>query len=456
MQTITLPAAKANVPIQENKLIVILGISTWFVVMNSTMFNIALPSILIDLSLNSSTVAWIVSANAIAFALSTLTFSRLSDFIPLTRLLLIGLVLFAVASVLGFYSNQFYVLLIARIVQAIGAGAVQGLGMIITSRYIPIERRGKAMAIIAAGASLGFGLGPVVGGVIIQYLGWHYLFMVTIFVIFLLPVFKKLIPKEIFKKGNFDLAGAVLTAVCVTGVLLFLSTFSYVILIGSLILLAVWWIYLNKKDVPFIQPYLLRNKQYAKLLTIGFTNFLLNFANLFLMPIILTSLFHKEPLEVGIMIFPGAILAVFAGKYLGKFIDTYGSMPIIFIGQGLLMTSSILFAFLSTLSPYYILFIYMFASIGFTMTSSALSNEVSRLLKREDLGSGMGILQLLQFVGAGIGATLSGILITLQEGFSPEIVYRNIFFVLFFLLCIAGFTHLSYYRQVRRMKEEQA
>lgn len=78
--------------IQENKLLFMWSFLTWLVVMNTTMLNVALPSILSDLSLNSSAASWIVSSYSIAFALSTLTFSRFSDFLPISRLLLTGIV----------------------------------------------------------------------------------------------------------------------------------------------------------------------------------------------------------------------------------------------------------------------------------------------------------------------------------------------------------------------------
>ena len=143
---------ESKVPFQENKLILIWSIATLLVVMNTTMFNVALPFILKDFSLNSSTASWLVSGYSIMFAISTLTFSRLSDFISLSRLLLFGISILGIASIIGFFSTHFLLLLGARILQAAGAGAVMGLGMIMAGRYIPLSRRGKAMAIIASAA----------------------------------------------------------------------------------------------------------------------------------------------------------------------------------------------------------------------------------------------------------------------------------------------------------------
>ena len=179
MTSISISSSKddSKVPFQENKIILILSFTTLLVVMNTTMFNVALPSILKDFSLNSSTASWLVSGYSIMFAISSLTFSRLSDFIPLSRLLLFGISILGIASIIGFFSNHFLHLI--RSSNCSGCwwqDGVMGLGMIMAVRYIPLSRRGRAMAIIASSASLAFGLGPVIGGVITQYLGWNYLF----------------------------------------------------------------------------------------------------------------------------------------------------------------------------------------------------------------------------------------------------------------------------------------
>ncbi|MDQ0975905.1 DHA2 family metal-tetracycline-proton antiporter-like MFS transporter [Neobacillus niacini] len=444
---------ESTVHLQENKLILIWSVTTLIVVMNTTMFNVALPFILKDLSLNSSLGSWLVSGYSIMFAISTLTFGRLSDFVPLSRLLLHGICLLGISSVIGFFSTNFFILLGVRILQAAGAGAVMGLSMIMAGRYIPLSRRGKAMAIIASAASLAFGLGPVLGGVITQYLGWNYLFVVTIFSVLSIPFFLKLLPNEVIKKGHFDLFGSILTGLSVTGLLLFLSTFSYGILLGTVVLFAVWWKYLNKTEEPFIPLTLLRNKQYTKLLLINCSAFFINFSNLFLMPIILTTVFGKEPAELGMIIFPGAVIAVVAGIYIGRLIDRFGNAPLIIFGQLLLLSASILFAWFSSVNPHFILFIYMFASVGFTAISSSISNEITRILPINQIGSGIGIVQLMQFFGAGLGVTISGLLITIQEGLSLEIVYRNIFICFSIINIMASFIY-SFYLRRARLKEQ--
>jgi DHA2 family metal-tetracycline-proton antiporter-like MFS transporter len=451
MTSISISSSKddSKVPFQEKKIILIMSFTILLVVMNTTMFNVALPSIIKDFSLNSSTASWLVSGYSIMFAIASLAFNRLSVFIPISRLLFFAISILGVASIIGFFSNHYVLLLGVRIVQAAGGGGVMGLGMIMAGRYIPLSRRGRAMAIISSTASLAFGLGPVIGEVITQYLAWNYLFVVSGISVLSIPFFQQLLPKEVLQKGHFDLFGAILTGLGVTGLLLFLSTFSYVILIGTVVLFVVLWRYLNKMEEPFIPPILLRNKQYTKLLFIACAAFFINFANLFLMPIMLTTAFRQGPIEVGMIIFPGAIIAVIAGQFIGKLIDRFGNMPIIISGQLFLLGATILFALLSTNSPYFVLAAYMFASVGFTSLSTSISNEVTRILPMTQIGSGIGVAQLIQFFGGGLGVTMAGLLLALQESLSSEIIYRNIYICFSFVIIIAVLIYGLYYRRAR-------
>jgi DHA2 family metal-tetracycline-proton antiporter-like MFS transporter len=433
----------------ENKIVLLWSLTVWLVVMNTTMFNVALPTVTNELLLTSATASWIVSGYSIAFAIATITYSRLSDYIPIKRLLLIGLSLLGVASLIGLFANQYEWLLVARTLQALGAGAVPGLAMVLAGRYIPVSRRGRAMSFIASAASLGFGLGPVIGGAITQYLGWNFLFVITGLVLLLTPVFLKLLPGEQINRVHFDFLGALLTGCSVTGFLLFLSTLSFYYLLASLLGLAWLWLHINKISTPFIQPSLFQHRSYVKLLFVAFTAFICHFSSLFLMPMILFDVFAKEPAAIGMIIFPGAILSAIAAQFIGRLIDRFGNKPMIETGHGLLFIATMLFAFFAGVTPYAIMITYMFMSIGFSALTSSTSNEVTRLLPKNEVGAGMGMVQLIQFFGGALGVALSGMLLVWQVNLLPEISYRNIFLVFSILLLFSYCLFKSEYKKGR-------
>ncbi|MGF2614916.1 multidrug efflux MFS transporter [Rossellomorea vietnamensis] len=393
------------------KTVMILSLAIWLVVMNTTMFNVALPNILRDFSITASEGAWVVSGYSIVLAICTITYTRLSDYLPIRRLIAIGIMLFGFSSILGFFAESYSLLLLARLLQATGAAAIPGLSMVFASRFIPLSNRGRAMAMIASASSLGFGLGPVVGGVITEHLAWNYLFVVTLLVILLVPVLLRILPKEEVQKGKFDFIGAVLTGSSVTAFLLFLSTFHWIFFAAGILMLFLLWLRINKAELPFIQPDLVKDKRYRLLLYISFLGFLTHFAILLLMPLMLGDIFSKNPSAIGFIIFPGAMFSAVAAIYVGRLIDRYGNYTVLLGAHGLLLISTVIFFFLSPLSEYWIMAGYMFTSFGFSSLSSSSTNEASRILSKEYVGSGIGMKQLTHFVGSASGSVAGAILL---------------------------------------------
>ncbi|WP_231503708.1 MFS transporter [Paenibacillus sp. 1-18] len=192
---------------REGVIITLLGITVVLVTMNTAMFNLALNDLSHFFNLPSSIISLTVTGYSIMFAISSITYSRLSDSVPLNRLFAISLVLTGAASVIAMLSSQFWLLLVARVVQAAGAGAALSLSIVLLTRYVPQARRGKSMTFIMSSVSLGFGLGPVIGGLVVQYLGWRYLFAITSLLLCIAPLLVRYIPQESLPKRPFDLLG---------------------------------------------------------------------------------------------------------------------------------------------------------------------------------------------------------------------------------------------------------
>ncbi|WP_181347615.1 MFS transporter [Thalassobacillus sp. CUG 92003] len=401
---------------QENqsgyfKTVLLLSSAVWLVVMNTTMFNVALPNILTEFSLQPSEGAWIVSGYSIVLAIFTITYTRLSDYLPIRKLLITGITIFGSASLAGFFADSFLWLMGARLAQAAGAAAIPGLSMVFAGRFIPFNRRGRAMALIASASSLGFGLGPVVGGAITDYLNWNYLFMVTVLVMLVIPILFRLMPSEPSQQGRFDLLGALLTGGGVTLFLLYISTFHWYFLTAGIVLIFMLWLRINRTDAPFIQPELLRRTPYRWLLYMTYFVFATHFAMLFLIPIMLQQVYEHEPAAIGLIIFPGAMLSAVAAIFVGRLMDRFGNITVMALAQGVLILSTLLLFSLGAVNVYMIMLAYMFTSFGFSSLSSSSTNEVSRILPDPEIGAGIGMKQQTHFIGSASGSVLAGILL---------------------------------------------
>ncbi|NOU89710.1 MFS transporter [Paenibacillus sp. LMG 31460] len=396
------------------------------VVMNTMMFNLALPKIAVQFALNPSTASWVVTGYSIVFAISSITFSRLSDFVPIRRLFTAALLALGGASVIGMFSDGFGLLLFTRLIQAAGAGAIPSLAIVLVTRYIPVSRRGMAMSFILSAASLGLGLGPVVGGSIVQYLGWHFLFVITGLTLLLIPVFLLILPREKAARGSFDFIGAVLIGMGTTGLLLFLTSKSAVALVVGVIALALFAVRIRKASNPFVLPALFGDRVYLALGAIGISAYMISFAFLFLAPQMLARVFHLTPAVSGLVLFPGALLAMLVSNRVGRLIDRYGNDALLRYTPWLLLVSTVLLALTAVHSFYGLAVVYILTSISITSISSAVSNELSRQLTKERIGSGMGLFQLLQFFSGAFAVAISGSALVLQKSLPTERAFDNL------------------------------
>ncbi|MFD0695976.1 MFS transporter [Paenibacillus sp. GCM10027628] len=412
-------------------------IGLFIVVMNTTMFNVSIPSIIQDLGISPDLGSWVISSYSIGYALSTVIYSRLSDVVPIRRLLTVGLLVLGLSSIFGLFARDFNALLTARILQSAGAGVMAGLGLVLASRYIPIERRGAAIAMISAGSAMAFGLGPIVGGLISEYLGWNGLFAITCLVLVILPVLLRLLPKENAVQFRFDVFGSILTIVNAATLLLAVTQRSVAWLVISCLSLIMHAWHMKRGKETFINPTLLTKTAYRKLLVIGFCILVLNLGNLFLMPLVLAHLFEMSAMWIGLTIAPGAILSVFLTRFVGRWIDRYGNLRFLIIGHCLLALVMVAFYGIVGASPAVILCGYLCFSPAFSATIASLNNETSRILPKSLIGTGMGLMQLIQFFGGSISVAVCGILLDVQANIPLLQAYRHVYGILFIVSLIS-------------------
>ncbi|MEK5400009.1 MFS transporter [Paenibacillus sp. VTT E-133280] len=441
-------APEATLP-REGLLTLLFSIAVVLVIMNTAMFNLALPDVTETFGITAASASWIVTGYSIMFSISSITYSRLSDFLPIRRLLVIGLLTLGFAAVAGFFSTNFVFLLIVRILQASGAGAVMSLSLVLFTRYIPQARRGKAMATIMSAVSLGLGLGPVAGGAIVEYLGWIWLFAVTAAILLLVPLFLILLPKEVPTRGSFDVLGGLLLGVGTTGLLLFLTSGLWVALVAGIVAIALFVGRIRSTPDPFVLPALFRNRSYLVLALVGIASYLCSFATLFLLPQILTHRFGFSASHAGLVIFPGSLLAIFVSRSVGRIIDRYGNAGILRFAPLLVLTATVLFAFFAGRSWVAVMLIYMIMSLAFTTLSSSVSNEISRILPSSQIGSGMGLFQLLQFFSGAFSVAMAASALEWQRGLPLWTAYSNIYWGLSIAALLAIISAILYRKSNR-------
>ena len=259
----------------------------FFSVLNGTMFNVVVPDISRDFGLTASDVSWVITGYIIVFALAAVTYGKLADIYPIRRLLTIGLVLFNIGALLGYFTDNYVQLLLGRLVQASGGGAIPAMAMLVATRYFPATGRGRVLGAVASTVAFAAGVGPVVGGYIAGNWHWRYLFLISLATLFAIYAARKLLPQESTRDEHFDLSGGLLLGVGVTCLLLFVTMGLWFALPLALFLLAIFNWHIRRIDNPFVSPELLQNLRFRQGLISTFLGVSTVFGFFFSVPLLL-------------------------------------------------------------------------------------------------------------------------------------------------------------------------
>lgn len=142
--------------------------------------NVALPSIEKDLSMNAVQLSWLSTAYLLAIVVLLVPAGRLADIYGRKKVFTIGLFCFTIASALAAFVPSAALLITSRVFQGIGAALYTTTGIAILTSVFPPDRRGRAIGVYASAVYLGLSLGPFIGGIMTQHLGWHSLFLILL------------------------------------------------------------------------------------------------------------------------------------------------------------------------------------------------------------------------------------------------------------------------------------
>lgn len=370
------------------------------------MFNIALPMLAREFSLTPTRVSWAAISFGIVFAIGSVTYGKLADIFPVKRLIVIGLIVFSIGSLIGYFSLNYAMLIFGRVVQGAGAASIPALSMVVATRYFPQGMRGRIMGYTSSTVALGMGVGPLLGGVIISLWGWEALFLFSLGSLLGLPFLLKYLPIDPGKGASFDLPGAILFG-CGAAFLLMGVNLNTYMFIASLICFALFFMHIRHVKEPFVRFDLLMYRRYRLLLFLGFCIFCTTGSFFFMMPLMLEGVHQLGAAQMGFVLFPGTMTAALLGSSAGKLSDRFGSKRVILGSTLMMMTSYFLLS--SWLGAYHwIIAVFMIGVyLGFSSLSAALGSMVASSLRADEVGIGTGLYNLLNFMGGAIGTAMN-------------------------------------------------
>lgn len=381
----------------------------FFAVLNETVFNVSTPKIAEEFGLNAAAVSWVMTIFMVFFGIGSVIYGRLADLYSLRKLIEFGTWLYCAGSILGFMVQDSYPLVIlARGIQAMGASAIPALCFVCIARYVPEEGRGKVFGFITSIVSVSIGIGPVIGGFVSGQWHWAILFLMPLPTLIALPFLRRALPVEAGRPGRVDYVGAILVSATVGLLVLYLNFMQNVYLLGLGVAATALILWLRYAPEPFIDPALFRNVKFRNGVVVGMTLFSVVFGVFFLIPLMLTRVHLLSTDQIGLLLFPGAISAVYFGPVAGALADRRGNVYVVMIGVLLLAGSMAGMALTLGFTFWVVMFAMLANYVGFTMFQTAMINSVSQTLAPEQSGIGMGIFNLISIIAGALGTTLVG------------------------------------------------
>jgi EmrB/QacA subfamily drug resistance transporter len=404
-----------------------LCIGFFMILVDTTIVTVATPAIIEDFGADVNTVVWVTSAYLLAYAVPVLITGRLGDRYGQRRLYLLGLAIFTAASLWCGLTNTIEGLIVARVFQGLGASLMTPQTMAVITRIFPMERRGAAMSLWGATAGVATLVGPIAGGLLVDSLGWEWIFFINVPVgIVAMVLAWRLVPTLETRAHSFDWLGVLLS-----GAGMFLLVFGLqeghqfdwstiagpitvwrLIIAGVVVIAAfVWWQAHNRRE-PLMPLGLFADRNFS-LANLGITTVSFSFTAMGFPLMLYAQLIRGySPTQAGLLLAPMAVVSIVAARRVGSLTDRVHPRILTAFGFVTLMSSMVALSFaMRPSTPLWVLVLAISAvGLGSSFLWAPLSATANRNLPMHQAGAGAGVYNANRQVGAVLGSAAIAVL----------------------------------------------
>lgn len=378
----------------------------------------ALPTLRSSLHSSLGSLEWTVNAYNLALACMLLTGAALGDRFGRRKMFVAGVSVFIVASLLAGAASSVDVLIAARALQGLGAAVMVPLTLTLVLEAYPVERHGWAIGIWSGVAALCGALGPVVGGGVVQAIGWHWIFWVN------LPIGLAILPVALFRfreshggHSRLDVAGlllataglfAVTWAIVRTDTLAWGSVGVVVPLVAGILVIGAFLLWEKRTPHPMLSLGLFRRASFTAANGIAFCLFASLFGALFLMSQFFQIAQGRTPLATGAGLLVWSAWGFFVAPAAARAAQRYGNRPFMRAGLTLQAIGLGCLALLAGQHTAYLELVPMLAlsGIGSSMVFSTVAGEVMTSVDPEHVGIASGTNNALRELGGVFGVAV--------------------------------------------------
>lgn len=391
--------------------------SIYIAVINGTTIMVALPFIAEEFGISKNTV---LLANILYFAVfgyGNLMYGSLVSHVNFRYLMAFSALLFTLGSLLGCWSPNFVILVIARIIQGMGASGIPSLTMIMLSRYFTRERRLIYWGWLFAMVALGTGSGPFIGGVVTNYFQFRGLFAISSLIILTVPVYLWLIPKETTCPPKFDPITAILFFIALFLLSLGLNIAWYFIIAAFLLLAGIYLILTYIRKPFIINPAFKTQPALLLCCLVAGLNFFAANGPLMFMPLYFREFYQLSPIGIGLMILPASAMAALFCFFVPYFLRRWGHIKTLKLIYLLMLTAALALPVLLMYPSLMSVKIYCLGCLllGYGATHAVLSELIPFLFKNAALANpAFGAYNMAGFIGGAVGVAVLSRILRLQ------------------------------------------
>ncbi|HEI6311129.1 TPA: DHA2 family efflux MFS transporter permease subunit [Staphylococcus aureus] len=412
--------------VSRGKILAALLFGMFIAILNQTLLNVALPKINTEFNISASTGQWLMTGfmlvNGILIPITAYLFNKYSY----RKLFLVALVLFTIGSLICAISMNFPIMMVGRVLQAIGAGVLMPLGSIVIITIYPPEKRGAAMGTMGIAMILAPAIGPTLSGYIVQNYHWNVMFY-GMFIIGILAILvgfvwfklyqyttnpKADIPGIIFSTIGF---GALLYGFSEAGNKGWGSAEIETMFAIGIIFIILFVIRELRMKAPMLNLEVLKFPTFTLTTVINMVVMLSLYGGMILLPIYLQNLRGFSALDSGLLLLPGSLIMGLLGPFAGKLLDTIGLKPLAIFGIAVMTYATWELTKLNMDTPYMtIMGIYVLRSFGMAFIMMPMVTAAINALPGRLASHGNAFLNTMRQLAGSIGTAILVTVMTTQ------------------------------------------
>jgi EmrB/QacA subfamily drug resistance transporter len=422
---------RARIFADENKKWWTLGavaFGLFMIMLDNTIVNVALPAIEHSLHMSIASLEWIVTAYALTFAALLITGGKLGDMFGRRRMFIVGLVVFTLASLACGLAPSAGFLIGARAVQGIGAALMNPATLSIITATFPPKERGQAIGIWAGVSALALAIGPLLGGLIVDNINWHWIFYVNVpvgIVGIVVSYFFITESRDTSHEQSIDLPGLVTSGAS-------LLALSYALIegnkhgwtspeilglfVGAAVLLAAFILLEMRQRLPMLDLSLFKIGSFVGANLVAMLVSLGMFGVFFFISLYVQNVLGYSPTKAGAIFLPMTILIILVAPIAGKLSDRIGSRWLMGAGMTIVGVSLLLYQRIGLHTGFWSLLPQlMLGGLGMALTMSPMTSAAMSSVPVDKAGVGSGVLNSFRQMGGSLGIALMGAILLSYE-----------------------------------------